>query len=144
MPDHVSPDTGRQLREAGLHHEWQIGDWCCFDSEGRMLVACVFGFSPRNALADPPAWFLRVSVPADTVGSYGRWLPRLEEDTKCVWLPTTGQLLVALGVGVRASRLSYGWYVTDWRNNKYETENKSLPEALAEAWLRVQAQEVQA
>ncbi len=142
MPDHVSPDTGRRLRDAGLAWQPAIGDWAAFQWYGSKGV-------PEIGLVDElhdggivhlRSWF---STWQGERRADGINVPQVDGPwPACTWLPSTGQLLdllVEIGANPSmdwlADQHEWGVMTTSWAHY-----HVSRLEALAEAWLRVHDQ----
>ncbi len=135
MADHVSPDTGRRLREAGMRHEWQQGDWTWVELHARNGVDKDILWGGEALVVKESYGDLTVVRPPDK--PYTTWGTPFRH---CTWLPTTGQLLGALErakIFHSFRRGRGGWEVRSWGGYKLIFVHASLPETLAEVWLRV-------
>ncbi len=147
MPDYVSPDTGRRLREAGLVWYPAVGDWALFEWYGCNGVPEI-GFVDdllNRGIVHLRGWFSTWQGERRADGITVPWVDA--PWPPCTWLPTTGQLLEILKSGGLCPQMAWldKWVVL-FRTSKagWLTVACDRPaEALAEAWLRVQAQEVQ-
>ncbi len=118
MADHVSPETGLALRDAGLAWTPAVGAWVWIDG------------GPEVVCGIHAAWM-------STVDFYER---ESASPGDCIWLPTTGQLLSALAKE-HSPQISYNAFDDRWHVllslGKWVVRpaHQLLPEALAAALL---------